>query len=547
MRQPFSGSDSGTLAGRRAGVGSRLLRFASRSGPFDGLRMTIHSGTLAYLLNVLRHPEPVGGTGARSNAGNFVSRTALVLLSLLPATLLAQRPIQPTDTVVFTAADFFGAVVQFHPIVRQAALFSEDARSEIMQARGAFDPKITSYLDRKEFGSDLYYNRWQSGLSVPVRAGGMDLKIGYDRAVGERVNPEVRTPPTGLVLVGVNVPVGQTLLIDGRRTTLRQAQLGLALAEADRRKQVNKTLYDAAKAYWEWYLAYRSYQLINEGFQLADIRFAGTRQRALIGEAAAIDTTEALITVQDRLVQRQQAEVELQNARLRLAVFLWGPADQPVDLPAKVVPQAVVNESVSDELVQTLLSQANQQHPELLSLDAKTEQNRLEERFRRALLQPQINLSASLLSQTPNLAQGYDWNSYYSFGLDNHKIGLDLVLPLFLRKERGKLRQVQVKGQQLTLERQQTARDIQNDVLTARNDLLTLNQQIGVQQQAVANQRRLVQAEQQRFTLGESSLFLVNARESKLIDLGVKLEELRTKFQKAVAGLWYAAGSNQAP
>jgi outer membrane protein TolC len=64
-----------------------------------------------------------------------------------------------------------------------------------------------------------------------------------------------------------------------------------------------------------------------------------------------------------------------------------------------------------------------------------------------------------------------------------------------------------------------------------------------VQQQAVANQRRLVQAEQQRFSLGESSLFLINTRESKLIDLSVKLEELRTKYQKALAGLWYAAGT----
>ena len=473
-------------------------------------------------------------------------KVCCALVCLVPTTLVAQRPEQRADTVVFTAADFFGAVVQFHPIVRQAALFSEEARAEIMQARGAFDPKLTSYLDRKEFGSDLYYNRWQTALSVPVMPGGFDLKIEYDKAIGERVSPEIKTPSTGLLLLGISVPLGQTLLIDGRRTTLRQARLGVNLAEADRRSQVNKTLFDAAKAYWEWYLAYRSYQLINEGLQLAEVRFSGTRQRALIGEAAAIDTTEALITVQDRLVQQQEAVVTLQNARLYLSVFLWGANSQPVDLPANVVPQSAASEPVSDELVQNLLTQASQQHPDLLKLDAKTGQNQLEERFRRALIQPQISLNANLLSQTPNLTQGYNWSDYYSFGLANHKIGLDFVLPLFLRKERGKLQQVRVKGQQLTLERQQSVRDIQNDVLAARNDIMTFGQQIQVQQQAVANQRRLVQAEQQRFGLGESSLFLVNARESKLIDLGVKLEELRTKYQKAVAKLWYAAGSNQA-
>ncbi|MBO0936843.1 TolC family protein [Fibrella sp. HMF5335] len=462
---------------------------------------------------------------------------ALVAFILLSISSLAQ------DTTTFTAADFFDAVLKFHPIVRQANLFPEQARAEIMEARGAFDPKLGSYYDRKEFGSKLYYDRWQTGLSVPIRAAGVDLKVEYDRAVGQAINPEISTPPTGLMLVGLSVPVGQTLLIDGRRTALRQAQAGVGLAEADQRKQINKALYDAAKAYWEWYLAYRAYALVDEGLNLANVRFTGTRQRALIGEAATIDTTEALITVQDRLVQRQQAEVDLQNARLRLSVFLWGPNNQPIDLPANVIPQQPETTDVGETTVQRLLSQALKDHPELAKIDAKTTQNELEVRFRRALVQPQIALNASLLSQTPDLGRGYDWSSYYAFSPGNHKIGLDLVFPLFLRKERGKLRQVQLKGQQLTLDRQQTTRDIQNDILTARNELLTLQQQIRVQEQTVANQRRLVQAEQQRFTLGESSLFLVNARESKLIDLGVKLEELRTKYQKAIAGLWYAAGT----
>ncbi len=476
-------------------------------------------------------------------------RQPVALLFLLTylhtATAWAQNTPQPADTVVFTAAEYFEAVVRYHPVVRQAALFPEQARAEIMEARGAFDPKLVSAYDRKEFGNKLYYDRWQNSLTVPIQMAGIDLKVGYDRAVGTFVNPELSTANTGLALVGVNVPIGQTLLIDGRRTALRQAQTGVNLAEADRRKQVNKALFEAAKAYWNWFLAYRTYQLVDEGLQLATVRFGGTRQRALVGEAAPIDTTEALITVQDRQVQFQQATVDLQNARLQLSVFLWGANNLPIDLPPNVVPQPNTDQNLNEAVVQNLLSQALQNHPELLSLEAKTAQNQLEERFRRALIQPQVVLNASLLSRTPDVLANYDWSDFRSFGLDNHKIGFDLVLPLFLRKERGKLRQVQIKGQQLVLERQQLTRDIQTDIQTARNEILTLGQQLAVQSQAVANQRRLVRAEQQRFELGESSLFLVNTRESKLIDLGVKLAEIRAKYQKAIANLWYVAGSAQ--
>lgn len=455
----------------------------------------------------------------------------------------------PTPETIFSAADFYEAVFQHHPLVRQAALLSQEARQEVRQARGAFDPKLFSVYDRKEFGKTLYYDKWQSGLSIPVLPGGIDVKMTYDRNGGQYLNPEYRVPLSGLAAVGVSVPIGQGLLIDARRNALRQAEQAINLAEADRLKLINKTLFDAAKTYWDWYLAYQQFRLIRQGYQLADTRFQGIRQRALLGDAAPIDTTEALITAQDRLLQLQQAEVDWQNTRLRLTAFLWhsdetGGNPRPVDLPALVIPQTNPVLPVGEEQFQNLLSRAAEQHPDLLKLTAKREQLVVEERFRRSLLQPQINLSANLLSRTPSANEGYDWASYYAFRAENHKIGVDFTFPLFLRKERGKLRQVQLKSQQLTLERQQTGRDIVNGVQAAWNELKALESQLALQRQTVANQQALLQAEQQKFDMGESSLFLINSRETKLIDLQVKQAELQAKYQKAVANLWYAAGTN---
>jgi outer membrane protein TolC len=121
-------------------------------------------------------------------------------------------------------------------------------------------------------------------------------------------------------------------------------------------------------------------------------------------------------------------------------------------------------------------------------------------------------------------------------------VGLDLVFPLFLRKERGKLREVQLKNQQTVLERQQTGRDVMNGVQSAYNQLQLLARQVVIQQQTIQNQTILLRGEQAKFELGESSLFLINSRESKLIDLRIKGEELKAKYQKAVAQLYYAAG-----
>ncbi|WP_246859275.1 TolC family protein [Spirosoma sp. KCTC 42546] len=484
---------------------------------------------------------------------DVLSRTAIATSETstgnVPSSLSALAGLPLADTgIVFTAEEFYQAVLQHNPIVKQAALLNQEAQAQVQQARGAFDPKLFSAYNRKNFGNTLYYDKWQSGLAVPILPGGLDVKMTYDRNTGKYLNPENNVPPTGLIALGVSVPITQGLLIDARRNTLRQAQLAVNLAEADRISLINKTLLDAAKAYWDWYLAYQQFRWIERGYQLAQTRFVAVRQRALIGDAAPIDTTEALITVQDRLVQFQQAAVDLQNARLSLTTFLWssqeGAVPQPVDLPGTVIPQAAPPDQTSQVQLQDLLNRAAERHPDLVKLVNKQQQLTIEERYRRALLMPKISVEASLLSRGPLSEATTDGSGSYGFQSGNHKIGVDLAFPLFLRAERGKLRQVQLKNQQTGLERQQTGRDIVNDVQRAWNELVALEKQITTQQQTATNQQILVQAEVSKFQLGESSLFLVNSRETKLIDLRIKLEELRTKHQKALANLWYAAGSN---
>lgn len=481
----------------------------------------------------------------KSNARSWLAG----LLTLLPLTVNGQTAPAPIDTTIFPIQTFYELIQEYHPLIRQAGLFGEEARQVLLQARGAFDPKLVTHYDRKEFGKDLYYDHWQNKLAVPLWPGGVDLNISYDRndPRGRYINPEERTPSSGLTGVGLSLPIGRTLFIDARRNAVRQAQIAQNLAAADQVSLVNKTLYEAAKAYWNWFLAHQQRRLLTEGYTLADRRFQAMRLQAQLGNVAFIDTTEALITVQDRLVQRQQAEVDELNARLSVSVFLWNADGRPVNLPGQTVPQSPSVVASSDTLLQALIEQASQRHPDLVKLDNKIRQLTLEERFRQAMIQPQIALSATLLSQTPSIETGYDWSSYYAFRPQNYKIGLDFVFPLFLRKERGKLREVQLKNQQTSLDRQQTGRNILNGVQVAYNQLQSLTRQVTTQQQAIQNQEILLQGEVAKLDLGESSLFLVNSRETKLIDLRIKGAELKAKYQKAIAELYFVSGTVGSP
>ncbi|MBB5636420.1 outer membrane protein TolC [Pedobacter cryoconitis] len=468
----------------------------------------------------------------------------LLILIISLSGLLSSRAQSQTDTAdIFMLQDLEVMVFRNHPIVKQAALLSESARANVMQSLGYFDPKIKAGFDSKMFGNKTYYNRWVSELKVPLWLAGADLKIGYDRNVGDYVNPETHTSTAGLAGIGLSIPLGQGLLIDSRRNTLRQAKIMVSYAEAERVKQINAIWYSIVKDYWNWYFFYNQFQLINEGLELAQTRFNAISRQTSLGDKAAIDSVEAAITVQDRMIQYEKMKIELLNARLTLSNHLWNDEAQPLELPEKARPLHVIqlHDKPQRQVLDTLLEFAAGSHPELIKLRIKGEQLAVERSYRKEMLKPKLNVSGSLLSTRRN------FNSYipdnYDFKMGNYKLGFEFALPLFLRAERGKLREVKIKQQELEYDMQRSNREIRNSVLTSYNHLNAYSEQLAVQVKSISNQEVLLNGESSKFDLGESTLFLINSRESKLIDMKIKREEMISGYQKTLAELYYKAGS----
>ncbi|RFZ94125.1 TolC family protein [Mucilaginibacter conchicola] len=457
----------------------------------------------------------------------------------------AQSPPKADTGSVFALSDLEALVFKYHPIVKQAGLLSEAAKANVLQSLGYFDPAIKASFGRKLFGTTEYYNNWGSELKIPLYVAGADLKVGYDRNVGTYTNPETRTGTDGLTAVGLSIPIGQGLLIDARRSTLWQAKAMVSYAEADKVKQINSVWYSAVKDYWSWYYSYREYVLLKEGVELAQKRFKAVSNQTLIGDKPPIDSVEASITVQDRQIQLAKSVIEMQNAMLVLSNHLWSEQGTPLELPKNAVPQ-LVSEKVTlpgNAVLDSLVGQAGTQHPELVKLRAKGTQLDIERRYRQEVMKPKINITGALISSRR------DFNSYvpdyYDFNWRNYKVGLEFAFPLFLRAERGKLREVKIKQQQLNYDVQQTGREINNNILSSYNSLTAYRSQLGVQVQSINNQQLLLTGELQKFELGESTLFLINSRESKLIDMKIKRESMISGYQKTLAELYYKAGTRQ--
>ena len=80
----------------------------------------------------------------------------LIFLSLLLTNELLS---QPTDTVKvgsISIKSVFEYVYAFHPVIKQAKLLPQQARFEIREARGFFDPKFAAdFAEKKLHPTDL--------------------------------------------------------------------------------------------------------------------------------------------------------------------------------------------------------------------------------------------------------------------------------------------------------------------------------------------------------------------------------------------------------
>ena len=85
---------------------------------------------------------------------------------------------------------------------------------------------------------------------------------------------------------------------------------------------------------------------------------------------------------------------------------------------------------------------------------------------------------------------------------------------------------------------------LNNKIQALKRELESFVRQNAITEQMIADYALMLQAEERKFQIGESSVFLVNTRESKLIDGQLKAIELQNKFFTTKAKLFNSLAIN---
>lgn len=448
-----------------------------------------------------------------------------------------------------------------HPVLRQADLLPQNAEAEKKIARGAYDPVIDIHYNRKSlwnykenWNPTIYYESNQYFFKVPAYIG--NLKFGFERYTGINVNPENFTPPQGLAYMDIEIPLARGLFWDERRNMLRQAELFLSQNLAERQKIINKLLFSACKKYWEWFEAEQKLEIQTMNLLLAEERLTAIKERVLLGDLPAIDSLEAKLETEKRKLLFQEAEMNKTKAKLEIATYLWGPDLTPLELSDSVTSVATYTDSKTGNIsvsptpltnlqYEELILNALNSHPEAIKLQAKIKGLEIEQKFRRQELLPVIDLNYKpfLLPTTSDkkIAVNPDYLSY-NYLTQNFKFGINIYMPIFLRKERGKLEKTKLKTLETKYELSQTQRIILNELQSCIQAFKTYTEMLKTQSNNMKYAETLRDAEVIKFQNGESSLFLINSRERSALSEQEKRIEIQIKLWKSFADMYYKAG-----
>lgn len=462
-------------------------------------------------------------------------RNLVVILFIMTAFLAR---IEAQDAITLQFNEYLGYVKKYHPIAKQAELAIGMGQANLMKSRGGFDPKIEVDYARKEFKGIEYYDELNATFKIPTWYG-IDLKGNFEQNDGDFLNPSETVPTDGLYSAGVSVSLGRGSWINERMATLKQAKFFREQTKADRDLLVNQILFDASLTYFDWLQAYRDSKVFANFLNNAQIRFVGIKKSALVGEIAAIDTVEAKIAVQSRALELEQAQVRFRNKSLELSNFLWLNDNLPLELQPNVIPEEDIASDIDTTLEilgKPLDSFTVENHPKLRSLGFKIDGLQVDKRLKTNKLLPTIDVDYNFLTESPQLIN--------SFVTDEYKGGITFQLPLFLRKERGDLRLAKIKLQDAEFEYDNAQIEIRNKVFAIYNELESFQDQNVLIQDIVTNYRVLLSAEERKFSFGESSLFLINSRESKLIDAVLKQNLVQNKYYAAKAKLFNSLAVN---
>lgn len=437
---------------------------------------------------------------------------------------------QVADTL--RIVDFQNIIINHYPLIKKANLYDEITEAYQIKGKGALDPKFTSSFDGKEFKESNYFDRWFSEVKIPTRLP-VDFSAGYENNDGIFLNNEASVPSNGLFYGTLNINLIRGLMFDQQRFDIQVAELDGVKNQIEKELLIREIIFQSMNAYLEWASAHINLDTYGEYLEAIRIRHTNVINLFLNGDKPAIDTIESRVNLNTAQKYYLDANDNLIWKTQKLSLFLWDDEGNPLLLKTEVVPELLDDVIASIKVMSIMMDPNFIQDPIIRKQKNKIDAIALENKLVREDYKPQLDIKFNTIFS----AGSEDFSLTYN--ANDYKIGARLEIPILNRKTKGQVRLNDAVMDQLQIDQEFYLAKMSNEYEGLMRSLLIKENVIDVLLEKIRNSTSLYEAENFKFNLGESSIFLLNQRETKLLEARIEHIKALKNFGYLLNDLYY--------
>lgn len=457
----------------------------------------------------------------------LVAATAAWTLSDVP--LVAQTPL--------TVQEVLASVDRAFPLLDAARQEQEAAAGDALSARGAFDLRLQAGVD--VLRGEVYQNESGSVTAYqPLTFAGANIFGGYriGRGTFADYDGKPETLTDGEWKVGASLPLLRNRAIDSRRGALERTELGMQLADQRVAASRLRFLGEGAVRYWDWVAAGRQQAVAAQLLQIAETRDRDLADAIALGAVAPVerlDNRRAILQRQGSVIgARRNTERQAINVSLYLR-GADGSMQRPVEgqVPGSMPPPPA---RITPEELAADLAGALANRPDVKAVELSRRQQEVTLALARNEVLPSFDVFAEVSRDA-----GDGSRSLRGPILDT---GAAFALPVQRRQGKGLQRTALANLSRLDAELRFARDRVRAEIEDAASALAAALDVVDVVRDEVRVARELEQAERDRFTLGDSTQFLVNLRELATADAAFREISTTAEAHKARVAYEVATG-----
>ena len=381
----------------------------------------------------------------------------------------------------------------------------------IIYAKGEFDTKLGAKYEEKQYPkstahfNDLYVEK-------PME-NGMQWLAGYRQANGTQEYNNIKTSDEGEVRIGLQVPINS--LIQGsnqRQLNVSLATLNSLQAASSTQKNLRELYFSIFASYYRLLMQQELMSMEKELLKNAQQRYAFIKTQVELGDLPQISVVEAKQNIVDREQRMAESSNAFMIAKQQLMTYLNISEeffDQNFEIPKlnEFEFQAVTLETAYAKMIKN--------RPELEILQYEADKIKQERKFASLMKYPQFDAAVYGVHDLQ-----------YNNGV---KFSLEMAFPIEQRKFEGKSSEMQLKKEKNDHEVKKELLIAERIISNAVTTLGTLQQNYKSVLDEVDLAQQLERAEQRKFEIGQSELFMLNLRELKTLQ--VKQKKLEYNFR----------------